>query len=246
MSLVTSPGDKLYVGGVGSSTGPGVVRLNTDGSRDNSFAVGASGSATSSFYISKLLALPNNQLLAGGSFGNYNGTACSNLVRLNADGTVDTGYVPPVLGGNRIIQLARYANGRVLVAGGSTILVNGTYRGPIVRLNPNGSYDASFTTVTPVWSLTTLNLQFNEAILVSGSSILVNNQEQAPLVRFTAPNVLAISSHQSTARTEAWPSPAHEALQVSLDASAKPQQLTLIDALGKTVLTQSVVKTELA
>ena len=248
VSLLVLPDGKHYVGGSSFSSGttaPGLVRLNADGSRDNTFTAGASAT-TSSLYISKLLALPNNQVLVGGSFSNYNGAAYSNLVRLNADGTVDTEYRTPVLGGSPVSALARYVNGRVLL-GSNFVTVNDTGRGSLIRLNPDGSYDTSFANVIDSPWVTALALQPNESIVVGGGFTSINGQAWATsLARITAPNVLAVSGRQSTARTDAWPNPAHGHLNLSLDAAAKPQKLVLFDALGKTVLSQVVTKAEVS
>ena len=249
VSLAALPDGKHYVSGYSGSnvSAPALVRLNADGSRDNTFN-GISNTPNSIVYVNKLLLLPNNQLLVGGLFPSYNGTPYTNLVRLNADGTVDTGYMTPTFGGSSITMLARYANGRVLVGGRYNITANGINRGPLVRLNPDGSYDASFSNAFATSSdLDALAIQSDESFVVSGYFTSVSGQPWVnPLARLTAPNVLAVSSRQSTARTDAWPNPAHGQLNLSLDAAAKPQKLVLFDALGKTVLSQAVTKAEVS
>ncbi|WP_375435896.1 T9SS type A sorting domain-containing protein [uncultured Hymenobacter sp.] len=242
-SLLALPDGKHYVGGTGLSTAPGLVRLNANGSRDNSFAAGM-GSSTASFTVNKLLLLPNNQLLAGGFFTSYNGTARTHLTQLNPDGTIDMSYTPPVLAGNGVSMLARYANGRVLV-GSSFLTINGASNNtPLVRLNPNGSHDASFLNAVPT-GVGALLLQPDESFVVSGSFSTIGGQPRVSLARFTAPNVLAVGSRQSVAQLEAWPNPARQQLHLSLDASAKPQKLVLLDALGKTVLSEPITKAAL-
>jgi len=243
LSIATLPTGKHYIGSsinFSGGTATALARLNVDGSTDNSFAAGIGTFSTS---INKVLVLPNNQLLVGGSFNSYNGVSRANLVRLNSDGTVDGGYTAPVVMGT-VSQLLRYTNGRVLLGSTYSLWVDGTNRGSLVRLNPNGSYDASFTGSINS-AITALALQSNEAIVVGGTSVQVNGQDRTPLARLIAPNVLSVSNHQSAARIEAWPSPAHEVLQLSLDASARPQRITLVDALGKTVHAQTTTKTEL-
>jgi uncharacterized delta-60 repeat protein len=243
-SLATLPSGKHYVGFRGANTAA-LVRLNADGSRDNSFTAGTS---TNFITINDLLVLPNDKVLAGGLFSNYSGTTRSSLVQLNPDGTVDATFVPPVQGsGSNISSLARYANGRILV-GGSSLSTNGVARGPVIRLNPNGSYDASFSSTLRSVSTSNVTLQANESVLVYGLTLYFSSTPDQPqqLVRLTAPNVLAVGSRQSTARTEAWPNPAHGTLHLRLDAAAQPRQLTLSDALGKTVLSQAVSAAEVA
>ncbi|UOQ54412.1 T9SS type A sorting domain-containing protein [Hymenobacter cellulosivorans] len=242
------PDNKHYIAGAGQANQPSLVRLNADGSRDNSFAAGVAPS-NAPMTIQVLQSMPNGKLLAGGSFTSYNGASAAQLVQLNADGTVDTNYTLPTLTGSAVVALARYANGRVL-AGSSFLNVNGVARGSLVRFNPDGSYDASFANVLTNGFLGfpspgALVLQADEKILLSGLNLLIDGQSRAPLTRLTASNVLAVSSRQSTARTEAWPNPAHAALHLSLEATAKPSQVVLLDALGKTVLSQPVASPEL-
>lgn len=61
---------------------------------------------------------PGGKVLAGGSFTNYGGTGRAGLVRLNSDGTVDTGFTLPVP-----IQIVPpvILNGQVLVTGRTNV-----------------------------------------------------------------------------------------------------------------------------
>ena len=47
------------------------------------------------------------------------------------------------------------------------------------------------------------------------------------------------------AGTQAWPVPVHNVLHLQLVAAARPQGVSLLDVLGKTVLTQEAAGTEL-
>lgn len=234
LSLATLPTGKHYVGFNGANPSA-LVRLNANGSIDNSFTAGTS---TSYITINALLALPNDKVLAGGSFSVYNGTTRRNLVQLNANGTVDAAFAPLTQSGTGVASLARYANGRILVSG-SSLSADGA---AVARLNPDGSNDASFSStlrsITPAYA----TLQANESVLVYSSGLYFGTSpsQLQPLVRLTAPNVLSIASEQTLAQTQAWPVPAHSALHVQVDAAAQPRSLELLDATGRVVLTQAV------
>lgn len=94
---------------------------------------------------------PVSQLVPDGTgrffvFGNFSvigGRWRSALARLNADGSVDPTFTPPVLDGAWNLVLAPAPNGKCWLAGSFTA-VDGIYRGPIIRLNPDGSLDSSF------------------------------------------------------------------------------------------------------
>ncbi|MCB2409310.1 hypothetical protein [Hymenobacter lucidus] len=50
--------------------------------------------------------------------------------------------------------------------------------------------------------------------------------------------MLHVTNAWLQARTQAWPMPAHKALNLSLDAEAQPRSVELPDAVGRVVLTQ--------
>jgi hypothetical protein len=60
---------------------------------------------------------PDGELLISGTFVSVNGVARPSLARLNADGTLDTTFVP-ALGGN---EIALQPDGKILVASQSEI-----------------------------------------------------------------------------------------------------------------------------
>ena len=117
-------------------------------------------------------ALEDGKIVAGGSFtslGNGGTTARNRLGRLNADGTLDTGFAP---GANRpVLALELQADGKILV-GGSFSALNGTGTGNfpryrIGRLNPDGTVDTGFDPGAnrPIRALA---MQANGKILVAG------------------------------------------------------------------------------
>jgi hypothetical protein len=65
-----------------------IVRLNTDGSIDNTFSIGTGFS--NACYIGKLDS--NGKLYVGGFFTSYNGTGANYIIRLNSDGSRDTTF----------------------------------------------------------------------------------------------------------------------------------------------------------
>jgi len=123
----------------------GMARLNTDGSFDSTFNPGtASGGFQSVFGI---LVQPDDRPVVFGVFDSFNGTACSDIVRLNTDGTVDGGFHtaafttygdPTILFGG-----ALQTDGKILVSGDFHSLGAVTTNN-VVRLNTDGTQDATF------------------------------------------------------------------------------------------------------
>lgn len=116
-----------------------LVRLLPNGSRDASFNVGLGADAT----IEAILIQPDRKILVGGFFSNFNGQAFSRLVRLNADGSIDSGFNIGNGFDKHIFAIALQSDGKIII-GGSFVTYNGSSQKRIVRLNSNGSLDTTF------------------------------------------------------------------------------------------------------
>lgn len=129
---------------VGGLTRNGLLRLNADGTADATFDPGTGPSSVTSYNgIDYALPLPNGQVLVGGFFDHFNGVAVNNLVRLNADGSVDTTFQSTLGTYDEIETMAVLANGQYLIGGFSQSQTPGAFHN-LARLNSNGSLDATF------------------------------------------------------------------------------------------------------
>jgi uncharacterized delta-60 repeat protein len=131
----------------GGLTRIGLLRLNANGTADASFNAGISAlnAGGSFFQVSSFVGQPDGKVLVGGTFTSLGGQSVKNLVRLNADGSLDTAF-DANLGtgfGGSVNTLALQPDGKVLVDGAFTIL-NGLPVAPLVRLNADGTRDPSF------------------------------------------------------------------------------------------------------
>ena len=113
-----------------------VARFNSDGSIDQIF-----DTAVMNRPDGALLMQPEGKILVTSSDIIVNGESRGGIVRLNADGTLDSSFNASwVVGASRgVIQ----ADGRIVV--GAAIFYDGTLQGKIVRLNTDGNRDSSFT-----------------------------------------------------------------------------------------------------
>ncbi|PIQ56280.1 MAG: hypothetical protein COW02_01360 [Comamonadaceae bacterium CG12_big_fil_rev_8_21_14_0_65_59_15] len=156
-ALAVAPDGKLYLGGSADASFRGVLRLNAaDWSIDNTFAIGTGLSNSLApnrwvDYVNALTMQPDGKLLLVGQFDQFNGSARSNVVRLNVDGSVDTGFVPPVLNSDatykmpEVFAVTPQADGKVLVGGYFQSYGDPAVRVPgLVRLNADGSADTGF------------------------------------------------------------------------------------------------------
>src|SRR5262249_47809943 len=113
-------------------------RINADGTLDAEFNPGLGGSAPS---VNCLVLQGDGKILVGGRFNTLGGQACTNIARLNANGTLDAGFNPGANG--TVNSLAVEADGRILVGGIFTTL-GGQTRPRLGRLTARGVLDASF------------------------------------------------------------------------------------------------------
>lgn len=163
----------VYVGG---DFPGGILRLNSDGTIDLGFNVGSGFNGR----VNSIAPLAGGDVYVGGNFSNFNGTIVSGLVRLNSDGTRDTGFIavpvasvesvapaldPPLgpvySGGTGVPPIERWSSTGVADSGfnpsqtpvlsvlpafdtSGDVYVGGGFLGRIVRLNANGSVDAGF------------------------------------------------------------------------------------------------------
>lgn len=132
-----------FVGFNGVSTNR-IIRLNSDGSRDNTFFIGTGFNTGFNYEVKKVVVLADSKIIVAGNFTTYKGNACIGLVRLNSDGSVDDtfkanykGFIDN--GMTNISDVLVLPDGKILV----TAIPSQNRRG-LVRLNSDGSEDTSF------------------------------------------------------------------------------------------------------
>ncbi len=186
---------------LGQTPGGGIARLNADGSLDSTFNVGAGGNGVCE--VESVTVLANGQLLVGGSFTMFNGYNTGSLVRLNADGSVDTTFNPDGAGitsdsVTAVSAIVVQPDGRILV-GGSFGGYNGASAGNIVRLHADGTLDTSFNTGTGATDdlgskcIEAVALQPDGQILIGGSFTVFNGASVPHVVRLHADGSLDLT-----------------------------------------------------
>jgi uncharacterized delta-60 repeat protein len=134
---------------------------------------------------------PDGKFLVTGSFTKVGGVNRAGLVRFNADGTLDTSFIDPVLAGGGTYAVALQADGKVLVGGGFTSVGSpATARGRLARLNPDGSPDTDFADPALDGTCVGLAIQSDGKILAAGSFTAAGSSERWSLARFNADGTL--------------------------------------------------------
>jgi uncharacterized delta-60 repeat protein len=165
LGAAEAPGGKIWLVAGQAIYGPTtyyqLIRLNADGSRDLSFAPQTTGWGI----IRSLVAQPDGKVVVGGILRLPGTTIPIPLLRFNADGTPDTAFNSQVANGPYALQEATSV---VLQPDGKLVAAVSSPEG-IVRINSNGSNDATFRLVPrPVYStgIGSLALQPDGKLLV--------------------------------------------------------------------------------
>lgn len=162
--ILPLPDGKILVGGkfttynrqpVGT-----LVRLNSDGSLDNTFnmvldGVGEKNTVNFAFLQS------DGKIVAFLNFYNINGQSGNRtLIRLNSDGTLDSTFN----------YTGNYFIGSMAIDSFNRILLVELFSSQIVRLNPNGSLDTSFQLASGFAPVVIFTLQNNKIITVHATT----------------------------------------------------------------------------
>lgn len=178
ISIVAQPDDKILVAvGLADYTYR-IFRLMSDGSLDNSFY---SGLFSENYYCRIILQDDNKILVWGQNTGNFDGNPVGGLMRLNADGTMDSGFTPDnysslldvkSIEDNKIL-LCRYGNGLT---------------DHLIRLNSDGTVDPEFDmsgidSYTGYPKIDKMAVQENGKIVIAGEFNIIGNVEKNGVAR---------------------------------------------------------------
>ena len=175
-AIALQPNGQFIAGGAFTTAAGGavsrnrLVRLNADGSLDNTFNPNANGA------VYAVAVQANGQIVIGGAFtslqpnGAASPTTRRHIARLNADGSLDMTYDPEASAA--VLALTLLPKGQVLAGGGfATFQPNGaaspsTYN-CIARINSDGSLDSTFNPDAN-GAVNSIVLQTNGQILIAG------------------------------------------------------------------------------
>ncbi|HRO98797.1 MAG TPA: delta-60 repeat domain-containing protein [Flavobacteriales bacterium] len=189
-AMLLRPDGKALVGGefvyFGDRTAIGYTQLNLDGNLDTSFNP---GNGFNGGNVSQLIVQPDQRTLALGGFAGYQGSKRPGLLRLNADGSLDPGFVAGLPGSGSLGCMALQPDGRIVVGGGFTSFAGHT-TSRIARLNSNGSIDASFTANGINNTVSRAVVQPDGRIMISGGFTTVQGVARNRVARLLSDGTL--------------------------------------------------------
>jgi uncharacterized delta-60 repeat protein len=173
-SIVPLPGGKFLIAGAFTTyrgvSANGIIRLNSDGTRDTTFDMGAGFNGA--VYLIALQ--PDGKCVVVGGFTQYRSLDSKAIVRINPDGTKDTsfntGTFPTEGFSNAFVEyISIRPDGKFLV-GGDFTSYSGSNAARIIRLNSDGTRDMTFDMGTGFNGLVSMMaVQSDGKILVGGA-----------------------------------------------------------------------------
>lgn len=166
-----------------------IARLNANGSVDETF------NAAPSYWVRHFSVQPDGKIVIGGFFTSVGGANRNRIARLNADGSLDTSFnvgagietiIAAGIDGNIdpfVFWTELQADGKIL-ATGNFRTYNGASSQGLVRINPDGSRDATFNVGNGLnsWGRT-IRVMTNNQVLVGGWFTEYNARGANRLVR---------------------------------------------------------------
>lgn len=139
-----------------------IIRLNPDGSVDNSFVTWSGFNAQ----VRTIALQEDGKMIVWWAIVNYSWTTIYRIVRLNSNGSIDTSFNVWLGFNNNVRSIAFQEDGKIIL-GGWFLIYSWTTTNRIIRLNPDGSRDNSFI----IW--TGFNDQINMVVMQSDGKFLV-------------------------------------------------------------------------
>jgi uncharacterized delta-60 repeat protein len=178
--IALQPDGKIIIAGnfsqVNLAARSKIARINTDGTLDTSFNSPAGGINSVVFTV---VLQPDGKMLIAGNFSGISFETRQGLARLNADGSLDTGFAP-----------GQYFNVRdIKVQPDGKILLGGTTNFTIRRLNPDGSLDTRFNSPIltpyepPLQIVADFDIQSDGKIIIVGAFSAVNGVSAPGIAR---------------------------------------------------------------
>lgn len=177
-----------------------IIKLNSDGTRDESFNIG-SGFKSGNSGISEILVIKvssSGKIYVGGTFTFYNDVNANSIIRLNTDGTIDTSFNYGTGFNSTVTDIVEDSNGNIYVVGSFTTY-KGQSNGRIIKLDQFGNKDTSFNNLTLNNTPYTIYLdELDSKVYVGGNFTLYGSSTTNRLVRLNLDGSLDTSFNMST------------------------------------------------
>ncbi len=142
--------------------------INSNGTIDTGFTIGTGFNGI----INKIAIQSDGKILVGGAFTSYSGSSYNRIIRLNSDGSIDTGFTIGTGCGSTVRNILINSDNTIFVVGDFNTY-DGTTSRRIVKLNSNGSYNNTFNVGTGFNLITPFILLGVDSIVVQSNGKIV-------------------------------------------------------------------------
>ncbi|MBK9449662.1 MAG: T9SS type A sorting domain-containing protein [Bacteroidetes bacterium] len=190
-AVAIQPDGKILIGGTftqyAGTARNRIARLNTDGTLDLTFNPGTGCNGT----VYAIAIQSDGKIVLGGAFTTYSGSPRNGMARLNANGSIDTGFtIGSGFGNGRVASISIQPNG-FFVVGGTFTTFDGVGRNRILRLNASGGLDTSFNPGSGANNnVSATAIQTDGKILIGGIFIAFNGVNRNRIARLNANGTL--------------------------------------------------------
>jgi uncharacterized delta-60 repeat protein len=210
-TMAVQSDQKIIIGGFfttysGSININRIARLNTDGTLDTSFNTGTNGFDSQ---VNTIAVQSDQKIVVTGNFTTYSGSNKGYIVRLNTDGTADTGSSwNQGAGFNSTVYGMAVQSDQKIIVGGIFSNYSGSNISRIIRLNTNGTIDNTFNQGTSFNStVTSLGIQSDGKIIVKGTFTAYSGSIANGVVRLNTDGTLDTTFNRNfSINTSTFPS----------------------------------------
>jgi len=204
-SVAIQSDNNIIIGGafttVSGVTSPRLARLASNGARDATFNVGTAGAGA---IVRDIKIQSDGKVIAVGDFVAYSGSTRNRIVRLNTNGTYDTTFVTGTGLGNNAVNANIQSDGKILVVGAFTSY-SGSTNNYIVRINPDGTKDTSFTIGTGFNSTVSIsNLRSDGKLMVAGAFTTYSGSSRNFIARLNSDGTVDTGFNVGTGLNTGW------------------------------------------
>lgn len=235
-SIAVQPDGKILIGG-NFTTYNGVsrnrvARLNADGTLDTTFDPGSGANKT----VNSLVVQTDGKILIGGIFTSYNSIAKNNIVRLNANGTLDTTFGSGTgvtgAGVNNMVLSIKVQLDKKIIIGGYFTSYDGISRNNIAILNADGTLDTIYDLGTGASSIVQdILIQPDGKIVIAGIFSSYNDNIVGRITRILSSDIELSTEEFNQKSLTIYPNPATNQIYFSEELS----EIAVFDLLGKKI-----------
>ena len=204
-----------------------LIRLNQDGTKDTTFNIGTGFTPAGSSV--KAISIQNDgKIVVGGDFTIFNGVQSNRVIRLNTDGTKDSAYTIGTGFNGPVYTILKQANGKMLVGGQFNSYNGSSPNNKIIRLNTDGTRDATFSSLSGFNGtvVSSLAINSNGNILVGGTFTTYRGNSTDYIVRLVGNSVLSSSDFNTKSlKFSLYPNPTNDLLNVTVESDLKSVEI---------------------